>query len=141
MSEQYKREHISDGYCYKLGPPVIRQLRSEWGSEIYFLLYVSLFILHFCLNLFSNSTVAFLLYLSNLFVGVCSAHIPQDLFETVDGQCSQKYTFKKGSDTHDYGPYWTSWPPLDGSDPLEGVNDQGILNFYDAFKYKSTGMY
>ena len=31
IDDAEKNEYIMDGSSYKLGPPVIRQLRAEWG--------------------------------------------------------------------------------------------------------------
>ena len=75
------------------------------------------------------------------FLGKCNAVIPVSVMELLADHCTQKYSLARGSDQTDYGPRWTSWPPLDGSTPLEGVTDESILAFYDAFQYMSKGKY
>ena len=72
-------------------------------------------------------------------IGQCSAITPADVREILDIRCTDSYTLLAGSDTTDYGPYWTSWPPMDGTSPLDGVTDDVTLTFYDAFKFTHKG--
>ena len=88
-----------------------------------------------------NTAIIYLLdAYSTLFSGLCTATIPSDIYNYIDpDQCTQQYNMLRGSDQTDYGPYWTSWPPIDGSTPLEGVTDDNVVAYYDAFKYKHKG--
>ena len=108
---------------------------------VFYKSFVAKISLIFAFKIYYLWNVKYIIYLTNYITlsGLCTANVPLEMKYVSRARCTQKYT-SSNADNADYGPRWTTWPPLDGSDPLVNVTDRATLLTYDAFKHKSIGL-